>query len=66
MNEWEWHDQGWLDRTRSDPRELIKEALRRAVDIRDLGVTNRAVMLVDVLNAACKTMGIDTENLWVI
>jgi hypothetical protein len=35
----------------------MREALRRAVDIRDQGVTTRAVMLVDVLNLLKDAIG---------
>ena len=66
MPEWKWSDRAWRERVESNPEELIKEALRRAVDIRDQGFTPRAVALVDVLNALCALMKIDVENLWVL
>jgi hypothetical protein len=39
----------------------MREALRRAVDIRDQGVTTRAVMLVDVLNLLKDAIGMPPE-----
>ena len=66
MGDWKWADRGWHERVGTNPGELAKEALRRAVDIRDTGTTTRAVMLVDVLNALCDELDVDTSNLWAI
>jgi hypothetical protein len=43
---------------RGDAEWLMREARRRAVDIRDQGVTPRAVMLVDVLNLLKDAIGL--------
>jgi len=40
----------------------MREALRRAIDIRDQGVTTRAVMLVDVLQSLQSALGIDSVD----
>jgi hypothetical protein len=67
---------GWSYGNRSyknhagDAEWLMREALRRAIDIRDRGdepVGARPVMLVDVLNALEGTLGfedVDTIALW--
>ena len=66
MGDWNWADRGWQERVGTDPGELAKEALRRAVDIRDTGTTSRAVFLVEVLNTLCHELNVDTSNLWAI
>jgi len=68
MSEWRWSDPGWRERVGVDPQALIREALRRAVDIRDQGSegTGRAVFLVDVLNALCDAMEIEVGDLWAV
>jgi len=64
MRSWRWEDRGWRDRVGQDPTKIVLEALRRAVDIRDQGVTSRSVLLVDVLNKLCSVLGIDGGQLW--
>jgi hypothetical protein len=68
---WRWEDLGWRDRVGSDPESIVREALRRAVDIRDSdaavapsGLRARPVFLVDVLNRLCKVLNVRTEDLW--
>jgi hypothetical protein len=54
----------------SDAEAALREALRRAVDLRDTlaeagsGDTSRAVFLVDVLNHLAEIQGVDTSALW--
>jgi hypothetical protein len=54
----------------SDAEAALREALRRAVDLRDTlaeagsGDTSRAVFLVDVLNHLADIHGVDTSALW--
>ncbi len=66
---WRWEDLRWKERTGDDATELVREAVRRAVDVRDwsegTGLTARAVFLVDVLNELCATLDVDTADLWV-
>ena len=66
MGDWKWEDRDWHGRVGTNPGELAKEPLRRAVDIRDMGTTTRAVMLVDVLNTLCNELDVDTSNLFAI
>jgi hypothetical protein len=55
-DEWSWSDPRWRQRVGSDPEATLREALLRAVDLRDTLAshgsreTTRAVFLVDVLN----------------
>jgi len=66
---WRWEDLRWRDRVSDDAVQLVREAARRAVDIRDwsegTGLTARAVFLVEVLDTLCATLGVDTGDLWV-
>jgi hypothetical protein len=54
----------------SDAEAALREALRRAVDLRDTlaeagsGDTSRAVFLMDVLNHLADIHGVDTSALW--
>jgi hypothetical protein len=54
----------------TDPKNLVREALRRAVDLRDetIGLGNqtnlRAIMLVDVLNAIAQAYEVDATDLF--
>jgi hypothetical protein len=66
---WRWEDPTWESRVGTSEQNLILEALRRAVDIRDrkaeqVGLSKRPVMLVDVLNALARSVGVDTGQLW--
>ena len=54
---WRWEQRSYRDHA-GDVEWLAREALRRAVDIRDQGVTPRAVMLVDVLNLLKDALGL--------
>jgi hypothetical protein len=57
---WRWANLNYRDHE-GDVAWLMREALRRAIDIRDLGVTTRAVMLVDVLNLLKDAIGMPPE-----
>ena len=65
-----WHYGNRLYKERNDDAAwLMREALRRAVDIRDrppsMGLGARPVMLVDVLNALSTALAYDTNGpLW--
>jgi hypothetical protein len=68
MAEWNFADRSWRERS-GDPRAMLKEALRRAVAIRDRNAEGkplggRPVMLVDVLNSAFDALGFEVGNLW--
>jgi hypothetical protein len=67
-NGWQYASRLYEQRS-GDPEWLMKEALRRAVDIRDLGEGTdrggRSVVLVAVLNALSNALGYDTySGLW--
>ena len=38
--QWRWEDLGWRSRVEDKPQWIVREALRRAVDIRDTTVTD--------------------------
>jgi hypothetical protein len=68
---WRWEDLRWRERVGSDSQRIVREALRRAVDIRDLEAATapsslraRPVFLVDVLNKLCEVLNVRTERLW--
>jgi hypothetical protein len=68
MNGWQYGNQLYKERS-DDPAWLMREALRRAVDIRDkragMSLGARPVLLVDVLNALSTALGYDTNgSLW--
>jgi hypothetical protein len=55
----------------SDSERIVRETLRRAVDIRDSGAARapaslsaRPICLVDVLNRLCEVLNVRTEHLW--
>jgi hypothetical protein len=56
MSGWVWSDPRWRASVGSDAEAVLREALRRAVDLRDTlaeagsSDRSRAVFLVDVLN----------------
>lgn len=61
--DWSWSDAAWRDRVGGASDEALREALRRAVHLRDSlaegeASTTEAVMLVDVLNYACSLLEI--------
>jgi len=69
VNTWNWADPRWRERVGTDPQAILKEALRRAVDIRDKSaagepLSSRPVLLVEVLNAAFAALGYEAGNLW--
>jgi hypothetical protein len=70
MSDWVWSDPGWLDDVGADAEATAREALRRAVALRDTlagagsGETARAVFLVEVLNHLADLQGFDTSALW--
>ena len=70
MDDWIWSDPRWRDRVGDDPPTVLREAVRRAVDLRDTlatadsDETGRAVFLVDVLNHLAGLHGVDMSGLW--
>ena len=71
-NQWRWEDRTWPESLRNDSTALLREALRRAVDIRDHQIcavqpelSLRATFLVQVLIALCELDEVNTDNLWV-
>ena len=68
MDEWTWGDQRWRPRVGDDIAATVREALRRAIDLRDLREGEprggRAVLLVDVLNHLSDLLATDTTSLW--
>jgi hypothetical protein len=68
MNGWTYGNRLYKERG-ENPEWLMREALRRAVEIRDkradMSLGSRPVMLVDVLNALSYALGYDTySGLW--
>jgi hypothetical protein len=64
---WRWEDLRWRERLGSDSERIVREALRRAIDMRDSEAANlsaRPVFLVDVLNKLCEVLNVRTERLW--
>ena len=68
--QWRWEDLTWRNRVGDNPQWIAREALRRAVDIRDTNVIDarslsaRPVFLVDVLNRLCEVLNVETDHLW--
>ena len=62
---WRCEDLRWPERVGSDSERIVREALRRAIDIRDsASLSARPVFLVDVLNKLCDVLNVRTEHLW--
>jgi hypothetical protein len=67
---WRWEDPTWRSRVGNNPKSIAREALRRAVDLRDTNAADprnlkaRPVFLVDVLNRLCEVLDVETEDLW--
>jgi hypothetical protein len=67
---WMSSDPRWRVSVGSNAEATLREALRRAVDLRDTladagsSDTSRAVFLVDVLNHLADLEGFDTTALW--
>ena len=65
MDGWVWSDPRWQERVGSDAEATLREALRRAVDLRDSlahsgrDETTRAVFLVSVLNHLTELLQFD-------
>jgi hypothetical protein len=69
MNQWRWADPAWRERVADDRSALLREALRRAIHLRDglaegQASATEAVMLVDVLNEACALFGAGGDDIW--
>jgi hypothetical protein len=68
MDGWTWSDPRWRQRVGDDAAATVREALRRAIDLRDLRDgetrTGRPVFLVDVLNHLSDLLEVDTSSLW--
>jgi len=66
---WVWSDPRWRQRVGEDPEATLREALRRAVDLRDTLAsqgnqeTSRAVLMVAVLNHLTDLHGYN-HDLW--
>lgn len=72
---WNWSDPRWRERVSDDVRATYREALRRAVDLRDTLAKSgehaaaRAVFLVDVLNELRGVINLDEadgQDLWTL
>jgi hypothetical protein len=67
---WRWEDLAWRKRVGGDPKRIAREALRRAVDLRDANAADprslraRPVFLVDVMNRLCEVLNVETDDLW--
>jgi hypothetical protein len=57
-------DLRWKERAGDSAEQVFREALRRAVALRDGGSPNRAVVLVSVLNRLGELSRFDTADLW--
>jgi hypothetical protein len=70
MSSWTWSNPRWRDSVGADAEGTVREALRRAVDLRDTlaearsSDTPRALLLVDVLNHLAELQGFDMSALW--
>jgi hypothetical protein len=69
MHGWRWEDPRWREWTANDPTKILREALRRAVDIRDTNAQGsalaaRPLMLVDVLNALSASLNVSGSDIW--
>jgi hypothetical protein len=69
MTSWTWHNPRWQDSVRDDAEATVRDALRRAVDLRDTleagsRDTARVLLLVDMLNDLAELQGVDTSALW--
>jgi hypothetical protein len=63
---WHWGSRAYKNHG-GDAEWLLREAQRRAVQIRDLGVAPGAVMLCDVLNSLQSALGyesVDVITFW--
>jgi len=63
---WSWGSVAYRDHA-GDAQWLLSEAKRKAIYIRDQGVTPAAVMVVDVLNMLQDALGfehVDTTAVW--
>lgn len=69
MTTWDWGNRNYKNH-RGEAEWLLREAMRRAIDIRDVAgsgeqVSGRPAKLVDVLNALKDAMGFDPDaNGW--
>ena len=70
MPDWNWSDPRWRQAVGSDTHRTVREAVRRAVDLRDTLAeadrteTGRALFLVDVLNHLAVRLDVDVSELW--
>jgi hypothetical protein len=58
------NDLQWRARVGDDPEQAFREALRRAIALRDGGNPHRAVVLVAVLQRLEELTGFDGSDLW--
>jgi hypothetical protein len=59
---WAWHRQSYQDHA-GDAEWLLRDAQRRAIHIRDQGITPEAVMLVAVLNLLQEALGVEQVDI---
>jgi hypothetical protein len=69
MHGWRWEDPNWREWTGNDAAKILREALRRAVDIRDtnaqgIALGARPLVLLDVLSALSGTLDISGSDIW--
>ena len=69
MHGWRWEDPRWREWTGNDAAQILLEALRRAVDIRDtnaqrIALGARPTILVDVLNALSASLKVSGADIW--
>jgi hypothetical protein len=58
------NDVQWRAHVGDDPERAFREAMRRAIAIRDGGNPHRVVVLVAVLNRLGELTGYDASDLW--
>ena len=69
MHGWRWEDPRWREWTENDATKILREALRRAVDIRDtnsqrVALGARPLILLDVLNALSAALEVSGSDIW--
>ena len=69
MHGWRWEDPRWREWTGNDARKILREALRRAVDIRDTNAQQvalgaRPLILLEVLNALSAALEVSGSDIW--
>jgi hypothetical protein len=57
-------DLDWRERTGDDPERVYREAMRRALALREGGLRGRVTILVDVLNRLGELLALDGTSVW--